>query len=647
MPVKQKPQFFLKSKNGTIRGVTTKNTLKEHGVENVGDFYLDSILNGFENLTLSHDDVLKDTASKIRVDENFPIGFRPHNEVWRYEPVTNKYFCQRFLGFNPTEKQLEAIDVVCGVDPFDFTNMKYEEVDLMWGKRSGKDSIIAITCVIQCYRLCCLVNPQEFLGLGVGSSIDVVNVASNSDQAKKAFFTYLKNYVRITKDPSTGLNWFASRNFWYDVGTQDFKYMDLRDKDGGIKQTHVEFGRSVNCHSLTSERFTAEGLNIILAVMDEVGAMKPERVFGDEERLIGQYDSLSATVRATSKYGKMVAISYKYGRNCPMSILIKRNKKDPKKFVRVYSTYDVRTDKGEKVLRAQFASEYAKDPEKAAMMYECKNPKVESDNLYSNIFFLNRAMESGEDAKYSINPVRGKRITIDNIYADMDDLLDAWFKGNPDYYYAVHLDLAKGRVWHKQDAIGLAMGHLQEMRLHFDPLVIKYYKEQFNQDISELQGQLRMGIVVDLLLQITCKPEDGEVNLSDVRRFVINLHEKRQFEIYKVTIDGWQSLETLQEFNRKGFDAELLSVDRDVVCHHTQKDLIQMGLFKTYEHKIWHRETRELLDLGNKIDHPEISVDRFEEEGYDHGSKDVTDASAGMVHTLSTELEEGGGIFYG
>jgi len=642
-----KSQFFLKSKNGTIRGATSKETLRQHGVENVGDFMVDTLISGLDGLAMTHDEKLYDDSLKDRPDERYPVGFRPYNEVWRYEPVGNKYFCEKYVGFSPTEKQLEAINVICGENPQDFTDMRYEEADFMWGKRSGKDSVIALACCLQAYKLSCLFNPQAFLGLGVGSSIDIINVASTSEQAKKVFFNYFKNYVRLTKDPLTGLNWFATRNFYWDVGLQDFKYMDLRDRDGDIKQTHVEFKRNINCHSLNSERFAAEGMNIILAIIDEIGSMKPDKVFGDNERMIGQYDSLSATARATSPkgFGKLVAISYKYGKNCPMTILVKRNKKDPKKFVKVYSVYDVRTDQDEDTLRASLSSEYAKDPEKAAMMYECKDPKVETDNLYSRIFFINNAIDDPKNPKYCVNPFRGGRISVDNIYADLDDLLDSWFVGDKDKYYTVHLDLAKGRVWRGQDAIGLAMGHLEEMRLNFDPLVVGYYKEHYDQDISKMQGQLRMGIVMDMIVQIICKPEDNEVNLSDVRRFVIDLCEKRRFEIFKVTIDGWQSVETIQEFKRKGMNSELLSVDRDVVAHHTQKDMIQMGLFKIYENGIWKRELKELLEINNKIDHPELSADRFELEGYDHGSKDLADATAGVTFTLANEVEEGGEVF--
>lgn len=638
--------LYTKDNKGNIRELRSAKAAKEAGIDNMGDFLFDNLISGMEELCSTTEEDLKKEAAKKQMNELYPLGFKPYNDVWRYEPVDTKYFAKKFLEFSLTEKQQEILDVICGKDPFQFTDQRYEEVDAMWGKRSGKDTTISIALGYQAYKLCCMFFPWEFIGVGKGSSLDIVNVASNAEQAQNIFFKYLCNYVKMTKDPDTGLNWFSSKNFWFDVGHRTFKYMDLREKEGAIKKKSIEFGRGINCYSLTSERFTAEGLNIILAVMDEVGAMRPEKVFGNDEKMVGQYDSLSATVRSTSanNMGKMVLISYKYGRNCPMSMLVKRHMSDKKKFVRKYSVYEVRTDRKEEDLRSQFASEYSKDPEKAAMMYECKDPKSDTDALYSNIYPIRAAIDAGN--KFSINPVKNKLITIDNIQAGVDRILEPWFRGDDEFYHAVHLDLAKGRVWAKGDCSAICMGHLQEMRLNYDKVWAEVYQREYGVDLRELEGQLRYGVVVDLMLQVVCKPEDKEIRLSDIRHFIIDLCHKRGFNIFKVTIDGWQSLETIQEFNAKGIEAELLSVDKTPQPHHTLKDFIQMGLFKTYDHPIWMREMRDLIDDGGKIDHPELSPLRYEEEGYDHGSKDVADSSAGMTFTLAQEVEEGGGELF-
>jgi hypothetical protein len=366
------------------------NKISNSKHDNLQDFYVDELFNGMEEISKTNDEKLLDNKINDVSLEIFPTGFQPYNDVWRYEPVSIEYFCRKMVNEELTPKQLETAEVICGKDPFTFTDERYEEVDDMWGKGSGKDSTIAKCLTYQGYKLACLIDPQKYLGLGKGSPIDIVNVASTSEQAKNIFFKYFTAFVKMTKDPNNGYNWFATKNFWFDMGNRKFIYMDLREGEGEIMQRKIEFGRGIACHSLTSDRFTAEGLTIVLAIMDEIGAMRPEKIFGstiaDSNKMIGQYKSLGTSVRRSSKYGKLVCISYKYGTNCPMSILIRKNEKDPKKFVRKYSVYEVRTDKPEKDLRQQFHSDYKDDPELAAMMYECKNPKIETDRFFSNTF---------------------------------------------------------------------------------------------------------------------------------------------------------------------------------------------------------------------------------------------------------------------
>jgi len=617
--------------------------------DNLVDYFFDELSKGLEEISQTKDEKLLAEKIDNTFVEEFPIGFEPYNGIWRYEPVDTKYFFNKMIPEPLTPKQQEAVNIICGVGPFEFTNLDYEEADLMWGKGSGKDSTIAKAMTYQGYKLSCLIDPQKFLGLGKGSPIDIVNVASNSQQAKDIFFKYLTNFVKMCKDPNNGYNWFSTKNFWFDVGSRKFEYMDLREKEGDIKVKQIEFGRGITCHSLTSDRFTAEGLTIVLAVMDEIGALKPDKVFGaknvEGSKMIGQYKSLGTSVRRSTQYGKLVCISYKYGTNCAMSMLVRKNEKDAKKFVRKYSVYEVRTDKKESELRKQFASDYISDPELAAMMYECKDPKIETDRLFSNIFVIKNCIDV--QRKFTINPIVGGENIIKDISRGVDYILEPWFKGNDEYYYTAHIDLAKGQVWKGGDAIGLVLGHLQQMRVTYDAAWIEFYKQQYNLDLSEFQGQLRVGVVFDLAVQIICTQAQQEARIADIRKFVIDLQEKRKFGLLKVTLDRWGSEETLQEFNRSGIEAEQLSMDKSKAPFHTLKDYMQQGIAKFYANEVLERELEELIDTGAKVDHPEISVKRFQMEGVEHGSKDIADGAAGVLTTLTKELVDGGSIVFG
>jgi len=620
------------------------------GKKNLKEAYIDTLFDEMEDLAKTRDEKFKEQKQNETFTEEFPTGFSPFNEEWRYEPVDSRYFFEKMLGESCSAKQQETVDVICGRNPFEYTDLNWAESILMWGKGSGKDSTIAKCFDYQCYKLACMTNPQKFLGLGVGSPIDLVNVASNAKQAKNIFFKYLVAFIKKTRDPDTGMPWFSTKNFYFDVGTRKFKYMDLRDRDGDIKQVNIEFKRGITCHSLTSDKFTGEGLTIVLGVMDEVGAMRPERVFGvstgkSDDKLIGQYDSLGSSIRRSSKFGKLMCISYKYGTNCPMSIMLKKASKNPRAFVRKYSTYEVRTDKSEGDLREQFRDDYEKDPEKAAMIYECKDPKFETSNLFSNTFVIDGAIDTVQ--RFSINPLRNDTHTIKDISIGINNLVEPWFKGDDEYYYALHIDLAKGQTFNGGDAIGMVLAHMQQMRVHYDKAWIDYYKKQYGIDLSEYQGQLRYGIVIDLAAQIVCTREAKEVRIADVRKFAIDLQEKRSFGILKVTLDRWNSAESIQEFNRKGIDAEEFSVDRSKAPYYTMKDYMQQGIFKIYSNPIFRREAKEVLDVGNKIDHPDISTERFETEGIENGSKDVLDGCAAVTNTLVKELAGDGEVYFG
>ena len=624
----------------------TASSLK-NSQSNLSEVYLDKLFDGLRELAVTTDEELLNSRIENFDTELYPTGFKPYNDTWRYEPVDSKYFFKNFIQESLRPLQQECADIILGVDPFEFTNLKYEEGDFMWGKGSGKDSTVAKCFIYQGYKLACLVNPQKFLGLGKGSSIDIVNIASNVEQAKNIFFNYLKSYLKECRDPKTGRNWFATRNFWFDEGKRDFVYMDLRDQEGDIKIKEVYFGRGIQCHSLTSDKFTAEGKNLIIAIMDEVGAMKPDRVFGanldvEDKNIIGQYKSLASSLRRT-KFGKLLCISYKYGKSCPMSILVRKNRSNPRKFVRVYSVYDVRDDIDPVELRDRLQSDYDDNPELAKMMYECKDPEVETNRFYSNIYVIKNCVDT--KSTHSVNPFRNKILTCNDLSVGLDVLLEQWFRGNNKYYYTAHADLAKGRIW-EGDAAGVAIGHLEEMRVSYDGAWVEYYKRTYGVDLSKKIGELRIGVVIDLVLQLTCTREQRELRISSVRKFLIDLQNQRNFGFTKVTFDRWGSEESIQEFRAAGIDSELLSMDKSYDPWHTAKDFQQQGIWKTYPHKILEREMAELVDTGRKIDHPDKTITRMEEDGQDRGSKDLADSVTGVTYTLVKELYESGRIFY-
>jgi hypothetical protein len=112
--------------------------------------------------------------------------------------------------------------------------------------------------------------------------------------------------------------------------------------------------------------------------------------------------------------------------------------------------------------------------------------------------------------------------------------------------------------------------------------------------------------------------------------------EHQRLRIMKATLDGFQSTDTMQQFNKKKIITDYLSVDKDILPYHDLREAIYEGrcrvpevhgLLEARRHCKPGRDCRqELLQLiekeNGKIDHPE------------GGSKDVSDAMAGVVTTL-------------
>lgn len=128
---------------------------------------------------------------------------------------------------------------------------------------------------------------------------------------------------------------------------------------------------------------------------------------------------------------------------------------------------------------------------------------------------------------------------------------------------------------------------------------------------------------VDFILQI--KPPSGEeIVLGDVRQFIYDL-SAHGYNITTVTADSYNSADMLQILTRKGYNAELLSVDRTLDPYETLKTALYEGRVLMYEYEPLLDELRKIQKdlIKKKVDHPP------------GGRKDVADALAGAIFTLS------------
>ena len=548
-----------------------------------------------------------------------------YNAIWRYQPVDGRTFYEKFLGEPLWPVQQEFHDRIFGLDPIKFRDTAFQEGYCFHGKGSGKDATVSKMFTYACYLLCCLRNPNEFLSWG-NAPIDIGNVSLNARQAKAVFFKHFKSWALKCIDPETGKNWFATKNYWKDANG-NIKYMDLRD-GRDIQEATINFGRGIAAHSLNSETYTGEGLNLLFIAFDELGAFPILSALGGGGKR-GLYDSLKSTFvsRNHKRYGAMLVFSYKYDEDCPMSVLVDRNKSNPDVYISHHPTFEVNPN----VTKQSLVGEYLKDPDIAKRTFECLRSGKG----------IARAIRRQEIIELNINTERINPIISGNQYTvnDLDKIdFSPFFRGEPNVQYRVHIDGAKGKVYEGGDAVGFCLAHpiLRKPRIHS---IMMSELAGMGINAEEAENTLQRGIYIDLMLQIVA-PAGYEVILADLRRFVWKLKIDFGFGIFGISLDGWQSTDSVQDFRSKGMAAEEYSVDKKMEGYDTLKSIEYQGLIDRYHHEVYEREIKELMLVDGKYVHPEYSAMRAILEGTDKGSKDVSDAVAGVtVKCLQSSLD--------
>jgi len=160
------------------------------------------------------------------------------------------------------------------------------EIVAQLGKGSGKDYCSTIATAYIVYLLLCLKDPATYYGKPPGDSIDIINIAINSQQASNVFFKGFK--TRIEKSP-----WFAG------------KYTD--------KAAEIKFDKAITVHSGHSEREAWEGYNVIVVILDEISGFAIDNTTGHDQAKTGSaiYDMYRASVDSRfPDFGKVILLSF-------------------------------------------------------------------------------------------------------------------------------------------------------------------------------------------------------------------------------------------------------------------------------------------------------------------------------------------------
>jgi len=461
------------------------------------------------------------------------------------------------------------------------------EVILQLGKGSGKDFTSTVACSYIVYKLLCLKDPARYFGKPSGDAIDIINVAINAQQAKNVFFKGFKS--KIERSP-----WFAGKFH--------------------AKAESIEFDHSITVYSGHSERESHEGLNLILAVLDEISGFAQEIGTGNDQGKTADniYKAFRASVDSRfPDLGKVALLSFP---RYPGDFISTRYDDviAEKDVVHKTHKFVMNPDLPENAEGNSLEIEWDEDTiisYKYPGMFALKRPtwvvnptrKIDDFKLafYTDIgdamqrfacvpTFASDAFFKQQDKVRACMTIRNP---IDN-----SKRFDETFKPDPDKKYYVHADLAQ-----KHDKCAVAIAHVE-----------KWVSVQVMKDYEQVVPM----VIVDAVVYWEPKIE-GPVNLSEVKQWIQNLR-RQGFDIGMVSFDRWQSFDIQNELKAVGIRTETVSVAKkhyeDMAMLVYEERLAMPAIDLLFE------ELTELKIMkNNRVDHPRKL------------SKDLADAVCGAV----------------
>jgi len=462
------------------------------------------------------------------------------------------------------------------------------EVVAQLGKGSGKDycSTIAVAYIV--YLLLCLKDPATYYGKPPGDSIDIINIAINSQQASNVFFKGFK--TRIEKSP-----WFAG------------KYTD--------KASEVKFDKAITVHSGHSEREAWEGYNVIVVILDEISGFAIENTTGHDQAKTGAaiYDMYRASVDSRfPDFGKVILLSFPRYKNDYIQQRYNAVVAEVETVVRDHK-FKMDEELPDGTVGNEFEIQWEEDhivSFKIPKVYALRRPTWEVNPVrkiddFKVAFFTNPqdalsrfacmppdAIDAFFKSKEKVEKAFNKaHLAVDNF-----GRLEEWFLPDPDKEYFIHVDLAQ-----KHDHCAVAMAHVNRW---------------VNVKVTDTYSQPAPIVEIDAV-RFWTPTKDKSVDFTEVKDYILSL-KTRGFKIRVCTFDRWNSHDMMQQLKQYGINTEILSV--------AKKHYDDMAMVVAEERVVGPHipllidELLQLRIMRDRVDHPR------------KGSKDLADAVCGAIY---------------
>ena len=280
----------------------------------------------------------------------------------------------------------------------------------------------------------------------------------------------------------------------------------------------------------------------------------------------------------------------------------------------------------------QYLAEFERDAVDALLKYGSM-PQRARKPWFTDVTKIDAAMRLPDvvvgEAAEQVNPKIDYRTLIGA--SDAGTMLagiSETFRSDGQSIYHAHVDLSLGKK-REGDAAGIAVGRISED-----------YIEKARDPLMNLYERIVRAFEVPFVAQIVA-PVGGQIFISSIVRFILQLKQVRGFNITSFSFDGFNSAQAAQELMLAGLvtagmdidpdSGEItgipkpFSVDRSPQPYRELLEAVNEGRVLLPKYELLRKEMRELESTkpGHAPDHAKLST------------KDVCDAVSGVVGYLS------------
>lgn len=503
-----------------------------------------------------------------------------------------------------------------------FESWLTEVVILAW-IGSWKSFFAQVGTVYIVYKLLCLKDPHGYLWLARDKPIEMINMWLNATQAKDVIFTWIRNLIAECK-------WFSNKmaqlGWWMDILKTEISFFLWSKNWHHDSNQRFELFKLI---SWNSQETAPIGRNLYAWWLDEAAFYMENSETSVAENI---YDAINARIASrfwqrwmtfvisSPKFeNDFVARKYEEWVKNPDLIFTyrsttwhfkDRNKMSDEVFVFDHKNFKIidaedYNSMGIK-LNKTVIEELKFNDEKDRYLWVIpmdyykafkKSPEKATRDLWAKII-------------WNIEWFIKTRSFIDTAIWKIENKVDEYWIWHTQYPMSwplfIHIDLALNRT-DKSDCAGIAVSRVKWLNKDWLPIIQTVFAEQIHREEWET-----------------------EIQLSNVRRRVIDL-KKSGWEIWLVTLDWYQSVDTMQILATNWIKADYLSLDTSLEPYEVFREALyderlELPKVMAKNENWWYVEVLkpELqgLELVNwsKVDHPKT------------WSKDVSDAVAGSVY---------------